>query len=914
MNKKRSTFILILFFSFLVGAFSMLSSIHADDVTSVKNWNELSTALKDKKTNIKVTNTLDATSNLNINVDTTIDFNNQNVNMNNRNFSVQQGVESVNIKNLNFIGTYASGYLFRMQNVTRVTPVVTFNGNLESRSGNVGKLINNPNGQVILDGVTANIADDTNTNGMNAMIVSKKFNITNGSNVKSNTQRFYHNDAIGGEVLIDGNSNVTTNGMKGGTNGQIWQILAKTNFTVSGSGTKLVINGNGTQTASTGALFIIGANDSNINIANGAKWIINSQNCSGIILQSEGGTFNVTDESTLDINQYDDNGYNIGAALRFRSTGNMTFNVKNKSRISINKKGGSAAALRMRGGNNTVNISGNSDFIVKNIANAGSNASNYSAIQFESGNNNNFNITGDSSNVEVTSTSGPAINAQPNTVSINAGEKTYFVARGNTPANTGIFANTGNNALTFSMNKVNYYDFQNTGKGNVISSNGRNSSFKSVTSDIDAWKIGSDVSKEPTNTWHSLSYELNGPQFDNIVSASDSTFNKDWLGMANYSRISGNNQPALVDKLSTPTDADKSIYAYAYVPQGKYEDLRPAYTNEVKAKILVSKNSKKLFDAETTTQTTNDYNNTNVQGILKFVVPNNEFLIENSKVEITSAVRESNNSAATNNTTAKMVQAVQPPKAPTLDSDKYGVNVKNIKGSAEKNLNVFLLKNNVNTGIKTTTDENGDFDIDTSNEKFSKDDKLQIILQDNKGAVDDVTNPPSTNSSIGNIQPENTFKYHDADFTKGIIINLSGELAWGDKFNQLNFGDQKISTADQLLPAQENINEKMSVNDSRGTGSTWSLTVKGPKYLENSGKPLKANLLFKNNGHTPQIISENETLITEHKTISNDDNTIINENWNDNDTGIFLNIPGNANKYIGKYHGNVEWILKNVPN
>lgn len=191
--------------------------------------------------------------------------------------------------------------------------MVTFNGNLKSRSGNVGKLINNPNGQAILDGVTANIADDTNNNSMDAMIVSKKFKITNDSNIKSDTQRFYKNAASGGggEVLIDGNSNVTTTGMKGGTNGQIWQILAQTNFTLSGSGTKLVISGR-----------------------------------------------------------------------------------------------------------NTVNISGNSDFIVNNIANAGSNAGNYSAILFESGNDNNFNITGDSSNVEVTSKSGPAINAQPNTVSI----------------------------------------------------------------------------------------------------------------------------------------------------------------------------------------------------------------------------------------------------------------------------------------------------------------------------------------------------------------------------------------------------------------------------------------------------------------------------------------------------------------
>lgn len=54
------------------------------------------------------------------------------------------------------------------------------------------------------------------------------------------------------------------------------------------------------------------------------------------------------------------------------------------------------------------------------------------------------------------------------------------------------------------MNKVNYYGFQNTGKGNVISSNGRGSSFKSVTSDIDAWKIGSDVLKEPRNNWHGV--------------------------------------------------------------------------------------------------------------------------------------------------------------------------------------------------------------------------------------------------------------------------------------------------------------------------------------------------------------------------------------------------------------------------
>lgn len=54
INKKEVHIILILFFSFLVGAFSMLSSIHADEVTSVKNWNELSTALKYKKLILKL--------------------------------------------------------------------------------------------------------------------------------------------------------------------------------------------------------------------------------------------------------------------------------------------------------------------------------------------------------------------------------------------------------------------------------------------------------------------------------------------------------------------------------------------------------------------------------------------------------------------------------------------------------------------------------------------------------------------------------------------------------------------------------------------------------------------------------------------------------------------------------------------
>ncbi|MFW7421102.1 pectate lyase-like adhesive domain-containing protein [Vagococcus fluvialis] len=328
----------------------------------------------------------------------------------------------------------------------------------------------------------------------------------------------------------------------------------------------------------------------------------------GILMQSQFGIFDVDNQSKLEVEQDSDNGYTLGAAMRFRWEGDMTFNIKGQSQLNIIKKdidangnpatANRAGAVRMYQTGNKINVTEGSQYYIESD-------SNETIIDFD-GNDAQFNLLDENSRVVMKSKRSGGMSGSR--AHIVAGPGTEFqVTAGGTGAAFGLAAGS-----ILEFDNMLYYDFTQTNKRAVMGT--ANSTLHSINSDTSIWNTASRIDGNPDKAWTLVNFGASGGYMGTLGDTFTVKLLPDKLGQTfttdpdvksfltkaptrirDLSRISGNNAKPIVDELRIPTNADRYIFGHVSVPEGVV-DQRDAWTDEATVKVKVTKVNGDTYD------------------------------------------------------------------------------------------------------------------------------------------------------------------------------------------------------------------------------------------------------------------------------------------------------------------------------
>ncbi|MFF2416494.1 pectate lyase-like adhesive domain-containing protein [Bacillus safensis] len=698
--------------------------------------------------------------------------------------------------------------------------------NVESVDGSTSGLADLPQGTIQFDGGQNTYNITTNT-----AFIAKHFIIKNGAILNAHGSNvLYYTDVDGSTVQISEGSQVSFYS----ENDVAMQMNAKTDFHVTGQNTLLKVEGNSNKTGDEGALISLVGDGAVINITDHAEINVHSKRTSAMLMNSSGGVFNVSGNSKLNLRS-DANANNLGATLRFRLSGNMTFNVTDHAEININKTGGNAPAVRMYGDHNKFIVRSGGKVSIKNTGNGtpengGSDAANQ-GILFTAGNDAIFDLQDEDSIMNIQAENGPAIDMENYRGSIEAGRGTTFIAEGRTSGmNNGIF-NAGH--ATVKVDEPKFYDFRNnrSGGGSIFQLNS-SSSFTSTSSDLAVWPKGSNLDGDPSRHWSNFDYQLGGSNFSTIVTTnipnefntSSSSYGVN--GATLYSRMSGNNARAIVDELRVPTDADHSIYGHVTVPVGD-SDSRDAWTNEAYVKVEVTKADGTKYELIGKTYGSENrlsvYGDAERAGLFKIDLPDQQLLHAGDQVEVISAWRGKEDPSSPQarlsqpedlKVSKTTVVDVTPPNPAVITNATNITNTtKQISGTGEPGAAVTVKVNGSSIKGSAKVNDQGEWQFNLP-AYLQKNDVVQVFLTDEAGEAANIKKPPSTNSSQGNTNPAEDLQYHDTTFKKAASFQVK-----------------------DVLPDENTVIKSVSVNNENqvtrvGSILTYTLNVKNNKSAD----------------------------------------------------------------------------------
>lgn len=798
-RKCRNSFfsVAILFLGFIVFATNTEAT-----TAQVNEWNDLKNAISNSSVDkIIVNQPISAGTSL-ATIDREIEIDGQNnlINFGGQKLNLKAGGK-ITVSNFTFTGT---GTIF-----TGSDGEVVLKNKITADSNNTAGLADISGSSLVkFDGADATYSQGDKTA---PGITSKDFVVTNASKINSTAISLYESKVNGGTTTIDKGSKVDAKSYGPGDNkaGQVFKYNNVADIYIKDPGTEVNLSGNVYTSGNDGALFTVQQDDSSINVLDGAKMNLLSERTTALVMYSKNGKFNVKNGSELN---FKSNGNNneYGGTIRFRIKGYNTFNIEDNSKINIVKTGKNNAdknailppAIRMSGENNKVIVNGNSEFRVLNEGNVNGTDSNSGGdrgnqgLLYNAGAGNQFIVNGEDSSVDIQAKHGAAIDAKSAGIDIQAGEETYFVTRGTTPNTSDAIFNAGK--MTIDMYKPKYFDFSS--KTSQVFDNLNGSTMKTQGSDLSVWKKGTDLTKNPYKSWTLIDYGLSGADYNKIDSANDNDFLSNFNKMSDYSRITANNQSAKVTSIQVPTNADQFIHVNVSVPEGKHDEDRPAYDNEVGVRVGVydeQGNELEQLTGRTTTEKIYDSNEEKL-GVVKIPLPNNEFFKPGMSVKVLSAWRgsgeEGSNKVHTSrpeDITAKEVTAIDvtPPSQVTLDSKKISNSMTKLSGKSDQNGARIFLKNNgqwvknEQGKLVTTVVTDGQWTLQLP-KALSKGDDFEIYAKEDMSITNqDITyNLPDTytqepngisgNLNVSAVGYDNYQGYHDAVGTNRFASSL----------------------------------------------------------------------------------------------------------------------------------------------
>ncbi len=533
-----------------------------------------------------------------------------------------------------------------------------------------------------------------------------------------------------------------------------------------------------------------------VEVGNHAELIVQANVSSGLIMQGNNGRFDVYNQADVQLLSGSYNAIGTGttgnanASLRFvrsgtaANSGGNTFTLDN-ARMTIEKGGGNAAAVRMYGSNNHIHVLNKGEFIVTNPGNStglnGGEAGRNQGIHYTGNpsNNNSFTVRDPGSRVDIQADFGPAID-MAGTGEIHATNAGFFQASGRTSTAAGGIFNAG--VLTVTFDDPLFMDFRNNrpGGGNLFNVS-TGSTLTATNSDLAVWRNGVDLDGDPDLNFRKIGYSFSGANFNTLASTSDpdqlNTGVFGTSGLTAYSRMSSNNgRWAIADELRVPTNADKKIHGRISIPVG-LDDSRPAWDDEAIVTVEVTPPTGE--PKEYTTKTVGDSDESPGISIYGEEPRGGLFEIDlDEPLEAGSIVRIKEVALTSGELTDGFshqiltdpveVFPIIPPTPAQFTSSILAPNTAVIEGvTDDQDAEVTVTHNGeVLDTSDVTIAQDGRFTLDLNGVTLEEDDEIQVFLRDAKGSASasGVINPPETNNDRGNINPATELTFRDVTF------------------------------------------------------------------------------------------------------------------------------------------------------
>ncbi len=460
-----------------------------------------------------------------------------------------------------------------------------------------------------------------------------------------------------------------------------------------------------------------------------------------------------------------------------------------------------------------------------------------------------------------------------------------------------------NNKLV--LNSPSQYDIRNLRDGytavQVASGSNSSNNFQILDADIDLWKLSTKPLGPSDEAYSKVSFfAVSGNGSSEIVKTSAAGLRQ--FSQRNYRRISGMNQNPVVEW--TPvTDADKSAkvrVVIGYVPDNNGLDTEgkinyiPVYASKDQAVVTV-------------TDTHGEVKNnlpTDVDGYAYY--KSDKFNIAGKEM---AAVAQRGPWSSEEAAKYKVIDVTPPDPAVVDGGNTQPPTIKKLSGKGEPGAIVTLTLNGIKqNGITTRIDSNGNWTLSIENLVLKKDDILQLFLQDTSGKVTQIPDPPKTNNSVGNIQPEEDYSYRDAVFKSAVKIRIIGTLELTSVPEKIDFGTQKVSNVPKEY--RPDVTGNLVISDTRGDEKqTWRLSVKESRPLVSDKNDLSGLLYYTNSKEALNI--GKDYVVVEERKLTEDGSINLSNEWN-SEKGLSLRVPVEKQR-IGKYDGTLSWTLEDVP-
>lgn len=348
--------------------------------------------------------------------------------------------------------------------------------------------------------------------------------------------------------------------------------------------------------------------------------------------------------------------------------------------------------------------------------------------------------------------------------SVNVEEGGSIFVVGNTTGGLVNLAGAGvNTNRSFIMNKPKAYDIRNRNDAGTIFNTAAVATQKIqiTSSDIDLWNKGVNMfgpSQETYALVSSLTYLGSGG-----ASSTEPSLNS--FKPANYRRMSGmNSKPEIIWEQST--NANKSLKVRVLIGLTPTDNF-DANGNVVMQEVYASAGQAMLTIVDTDGKSLNGVTDAN-----GYFIGRSGVLPEAGKEVSAVAIRGPWISEVYNNE----VFDITPPEPAELKGGGITTSTKQLKGeNAEPDANIYLdIDGTSYLGGKVDASGNWTYNLP---KYLSVGNKVTIYLQDNAGAAPaSLSNKPSTNSVIGNINPIAALNYADAVFKPATQYTVTDDI------------------------------------------------------------------------------------------------------------------------------------------
>ncbi|MBL1227330.1 pectate lyase-like adhesive domain-containing protein [Enterococcus sp. BWR-S5] len=130
----------------------------------------------------------------------------------------------------------------------------------------------------------------------------------------------------------------------------------------------------------------------------------------------------------------------------------------------------------------------------------------------------------------------------------------------------------------------------------------------------------------------------------------------------------------------------------------------------------------------------------------------------------------------------------------------------------------------------------------------------------------------------------------------------------------IDFKKHALTVNDTRMDNPE-LSAPLTVSDSRGNRTSWTLTAKLTKVMANTedGTKILTDAIKFNDGTTEESLALNSELTIKTHTHASAGDYVVSDDWSANGAGLKLEVPAGGVPKLGKYQAEITWILGDTP-